>query len=116
MSEVVLYHNPRCSKSREALRLLRESGIEPRIVKYLEEPLTKSELQRLYQCLKVPVQELIRDQEPEYQKAGLSTDSNDDAVIDAIAQYPKLLQRPIVVHDERAVIGRPPERILELLR
>ena len=92
MSEVVLYHNPRCSKSREALRLLQENGIEPRIVKYLEEPPTRSELQQLYQCLKVPVQELIRDQEPEYQKAGLSTDSNDDALMDAVIRFPKLLQ------------------------
>jgi arsenate reductase len=115
MTEVTLYHNPRCSKSREALRLLEEHGIKTRIVRYLETPPTQEDLQRLGNALKTRAQEMIRPNETEFADAGLSSESGDDEIFAAIARYPKLLQRPIAVQGDRAVIGRPPERVLEIL-
>jgi arsenate reductase len=111
-----LYHNPRCSKSRGALELLRERGIEPRIMAYLDQPPSIAELQDLLRMLGTGARSLLRDGEPEYAELGLSDPSLDeDALIAAMAAHPRLIERPVFVHDGRAVIGRPPERVLELL-
>ncbi|MBB5016730.1 arsenate reductase (glutaredoxin) [Rehaibacterium terrae] len=116
MNDTVLYHNPRCSKSRGALELLRERGIEPRIVAYLDTPPSVDELTRLQAMLGLPPRAWMRKGEPEYAELGLDDDSLTDAqLIAAMAAHPRLIERPIFVHRGRAVVGRPPERVLELL-
>jgi arsenate reductase len=111
-----LYHNPRCSKSRGALELLRERGIEPRIMAYLDQPPSIAELQDLLHMLGTGARSLLRESEPEYAELGLSDPLlDDDVLIAAMAAHPRLIERPVFVHAGRAVIGRPPERVLELL-
>ncbi len=111
-----LYHNPRCSKSRGALELLRERGIEPEVIAYLETPPDADELRELLGLLGVGARELLRSGEDEYQRLGLDDASlGEDALIAAMAAHPRLIERPVFVHGDRAVIGRPPERVLELL-
>ncbi|SDW92613.1 arsenate reductase (glutaredoxin) [Lysobacter enzymogenes] len=111
-----LYHNPRCSKSRGALELLRERGIEPEVIAYLETPPDATELCELLGLLGVDARELLRSGEDEYKQLGLDdTSLDEDALIAAMAAHPRLIERPVFVHGGRAVIGRPPERVLELL-
>jgi arsenate reductase (glutaredoxin) len=115
MDEWTIYHNPRCSKSRQALGLLREAGIEPRVVEYLKTPPDRAELQSLLAKLGTEPQALVRTKEPAYRDAGLSAGSGRDELLAAIEAHPSLLERPIVLHGARGVIGRPPERLRELL-
>lgn len=116
MSEVTLYHNPRCSKSRAALELLRSRGVEPTIVAYLDAPPDGPALAELLRKLGVGPRQVLRTGEPEYAELGLADPALDDAaLLQAIASHPRLLERPIAVRGARAVIGRPPERVLELL-
>lgn len=115
MSELVLYHNPRCSKSRAALALLRERGVAFDVVEYLETPPTRRELDALRHKLGLPPSEWIRHKEKAFAESGLSQDSSADELLDAISEQPVLLERPILVRGERAVVGRPTERLLELL-
>lgn len=116
MNGTRLYHNPRCSKSRGALELLRERGIEPEIVAYLETPPSPAELRELLEALGLPARALLRTGEDEYGELGLADETlPDSALIDAMSTHPRLIERPIFVRDGRAVIGRPPERVLELL-
>jgi arsenate reductase len=111
-----LFHNPRCSKSRGALDLLRERGIEPEILPYLEQPPSIAELRGLVGSLGLPARALLRTGEPEYDELGLADPNLDDeALLAAMHAHPRLIERPIFVHGGRAVIGRPPERVLELL-
>ena len=111
-----LYHNPRCSKSRGALELLHERGIEPRVIAYLETPPTAVELRELLGLLGMPARGLLRQGEDEYAMLGLADPAlPDDALVAAMAAHPRLIERPIFVHGGRAVIGRPPEAVLELL-
>ncbi len=116
MTGYVLYHNPRCSKSRSALELLQERGIEPQVVRYLDTPPDAATLRTLVRKLGIRPRELLRTGEEEYRSLGLADESvGDDAIIEAMAAHPRLIERPILMRDERAVIGRPPERVLELL-
>ena len=115
MSEVVLLHNPRCSKSRATLALLEERGIAPRVVEYLVHPLDREALHELVAKLGRPPQEWVRTVEDAYKETGLDADSSDAEVIAAMVAHPILMQRPIVVKGARAAIGRPPERVLEIL-
>ncbi|WP_407352081.1 arsenate reductase (glutaredoxin) [Luteimonas sp. R10] len=116
MSGSLLYHNPRCSKSREALRLLQARGIEPRIVPYLEQPPDTGALRDLLRRLGIAPRALLRTGEAEYAELGLADPAlDDDAIIAAMAAHPRLIERPILVRGDRAVIGRPPERVLDLL-
>jgi arsenate reductase len=116
MPKVTLYHNPRCSKSRAARDLLEARGVELDIVEYLVTPPDAATLRDLLRCLGVGPRKLLRTGEAEYRELGLDNPSlTDDALIDAIAGHPRLLERPLAVRGERAVIGRPPERVLELL-
>lgn len=116
---MTFYHNPRCSKSRAALELIRAKGASVRIVEYLKSPPTRGELQALAKALSTDqgggARAMIRDGEDAYRDAGLDAASSDTKLIDAIAEHPILLQRPILTRDGKAVIGRPPEAILSLL-
>jgi len=115
LSEVVLLHNPRCSKSRATLALLEERGVKPRVVEYLKEPLDGQALAELAGKLGRPPREWVRAKEDAYREAGLDAESSDADVIAAMAAHPVLMERPIVVKGSRAAIGRPPERVLEIL-
>jgi arsenate reductase len=113
---LTIYHNPRCSKSREALRLLRESGHELEVVEYLKTPPDIATLADLLGRLGIGAGALVRTGEPAFHEAGLDSADVDEArILQAISEHPELLQRPVVVRGDRAVIGRPPERVLELL-
>lgn len=114
---VRIYHNPRCSKSRQTLALLEEKGIRPDIIRYLETPPNAGELRRIVDALGVAsVRDIIRVKESEYKELGLDDPSLDDQqLIDALATTPKLIERPIVVRGDRAAIGRPPEAVLNIL-
>jgi len=117
MSAPRFYHNPRCSKSRQALALLREHGVEPVIVPYLDVPLDAAALRELLGLLGLPARALLRTGEEAYSALGLADpDLDEAALIAALAAHPRLLERPIFVHRQRAVIGRPPQRVLELLK
>ncbi|MEX3958453.1 arsenate reductase (glutaredoxin) [Trinickia sp. EG282A] len=117
---ITIYHNARCSKSRAACDLVRDAlagpGESVRIVEYLKEPPTVDDLEQLHRMLGGPVRDMMRDTESVYQELGLVDPALSDAALyEAIAKHPILLQRPIVVRDGRAVIGRPPEAIRALL-
>lgn len=114
-NDIVIYHNPRCSKSRQALELLRERGKDPKVVEYLKDAPSAARVKELIDLLGVPPHELLRKGEAPYKELGLSKDSSKAEVAKAIAEYPILLERPVVVAGKRAVIARPPERALELL-
>ncbi|AHE97384.1 arsenate reductase (glutaredoxin) [Thioalkalivibrio paradoxus] len=111
-----MYHNPRCSKSRAALSLLREQGIEPEIVEYLKTPPDRATLADLINRLGIRPRDLLRTGEAEYRELGLKDPAlSDEQLIQAMVEHPKLIERPIVVHGGQARIGRPPERVLEIL-
>ncbi len=116
MNDTRLYHNPRCSKSRSALELLRARGVEPTIVAYLDTPPSVDELHGLLAMLGLSARELLRVGEAEYAQLGLAdTGKSDHQLVEAIATHPRLIERPIFVYRGRAVLGRPPERVLDLL-
>ena len=114
--QVTIYHNPRCSKSRQTLALLEERGIEPQVVKYLETPPDVAMLRTLLDQLGLPARELIRTGEDAYSELGLANESlAENDLLKAMHEHPELIQRPIVVVGNRARIGRPPEQVLEIL-
>jgi arsenate reductase len=116
MSQVTLYHNPRCSKSRETYQLLRDNGIEPQVREYLKDIPTSDELRAVLAALGISARELLRTKEAEYKELGLGdTSLAEDQIIAAMVQCPKLIERPIVIRDGQARIGRPPESVLEIL-
>ena len=113
---LVIYHNPRCSKSRQTLALLRERGLEPEIVLYLESPPSEAGLEELLDMLGMPARDLMRRKEAPYRELGLDDPSLTRAeLVAAMASHPVLIERPIVVSGTRAAIGRPPEKVLEIL-
>lgn len=114
--KVTIFHNPRCSKSRATLALLRARGIEPEIIEYLATPPDAATLRRLFKALGAKPRELLRANEDAFRKLRLDRAQVTDAeIIDAMVRHPVLMERPIVVTGARAVIGRPPERVLEIL-
>jgi arsenate reductase len=114
--KLVIYHNPRCSKSRETLQLLEDRELNPEIINYLDEPPSAQELKKIIALLGVTARDLMRTTESVYRDADLDDDSlSDEEIIEAICEYPALLQRPIVVFGDRAVIGRPPARVLDIV-
>lgn len=116
MTDLTLYHNPRCSKSRGALQLLEERGLAPTIVRYLETPPSAVQLQELLGKLGLSARQLLRSGEDEYQTLNLADPGLSEAqLIEAMVAHPKLIERPILILGDKAVIGRPPEKILELL-
>lgn len=114
MEDVILWHNPRCSKSRQALKLLEEHGVTPKIVKYLETPPSVSEIEALLSTLAIDARALMRTKESIYKEEQLAKVENPQELIAAMAAHPKLIERPIIIHGQKAVIGRPPERLLAL--
>ena len=114
--EIIIYHNPKCSKSRKALEIIKSKNIEPTIILYLVSKLSKAEVQNLLTKLGLSIRDILRTEEDEYKKNNLKKENlSDDKLIDYLIKFPKLLQRPIVVKNNKAVIGRPPENILNLL-
>ena len=113
---VTIYHNPRCSKSRQTLALLEEQGINPDIVLYLETPPDVSILKTLVKQLDITPRQLLRKGEQEYKDNQLGNpELSDDALIQAMVSFPQLIERPIVVNGQKARIGRPPESVLDIL-
>lgn len=117
MSDVTIYHNPRCSNSRNALAVADERGIEPVVVRYLEQRPDRESLTRLVSLLEDPVEDLVR-KDDRFEELGLSPDDyvgRPEAVVDLLVDHPELLQRPVLVKGGRAIIGRPRERVIEFL-
>lgn len=113
---VTLYHNPRCSKSREALALLESKGIKPDIILYLDTPHTVKSLKALLAALNIGARQLLRKSEDAYKELNLAdTSLSEAALIKAMVAHPKLIERPIAIKGDKAVIGRPPENVLTLL-
>ena len=112
---MILWHNPRCSKSREALALLEERGVHPEIRKYLEDAPSYDELRAARTALDLPAIEMMRTKEPAFREMGLSKDAEDDTLLRAMAAEPRLIERPLAIEGTRAVLGRPPEKVLDLL-
>lgn len=111
-----IYHNPRCSKSRQSLALLQEAGLQPEVIEYLKNPPTSQQLDKILESLQMQPQQLMRKGEAIYQELGLNERQlSREEAIETMIQYPLLMERPIVVKGERAVIGRPPENVRELL-
>ena len=116
MTDLTLYHNPRCSKSRAALELLEARGLTPTIVRYLETPPSVEQLRDLLSKLNLPARQLLRSGEEEYKALNLADVSlSEEHLLSAMAADPKLIERPILIAGARAVIGRPSEKLLELL-
>ncbi|WP_439864870.1 arsenate reductase (glutaredoxin) [Pseudomonas antarctica] len=116
MTDLTLYHNPRCSKSRGALELLEARGLTPTVVRYLETPLNAAQLKALLGKLGIGARQLLRTGEEKYKALNLADDSLSEAqLIAAIAEHPKLMERPILETASKAIIGRPPENVLEIL-
>lgn len=116
MSQISLFHNPRCSKSRGALELLEERGIQLEIIRYLETRPSAAELKALLGKLGIGARQLLRTGEDEYKELNLANPAlGDDQLIEAMASHPKLIERPILIVGDKAVIGRPPEKVLEIL-
>ncbi|MCB9556538.1 MAG: arsenate reductase (glutaredoxin) [Deltaproteobacteria bacterium] len=114
MEQPTIYHNPRCSKSRQTLALLEQHGFAPLVVRYLDAPPSAEALERLLDALDQPPLALVRRKEKEFADAGLSERSSSRAVAEAIQRWPILMERPLVYFRGRAAIGRPPEKVLAL--
>ncbi len=110
-----ILHNPRCSKSRQTLALLHERGIEPEVIEYLKTPPTRPELEAIIDTLGIEPHDLIRRNEKIYRELGLGKHMSRDELLDAMVANPILIERPIVIHGDKAMIGRPPEKILDIL-
>ncbi len=115
--ETVIYHNPRCSKSRATLQLLRDRGLNPTVIEYLDDPPGKETLLKILSLLKLQPRQLMRRAESVYQELGLDNpDLSDDELVQAMLDNPILIERPIVLAGRMARIGRPPEQVLEILQ
>ena len=113
---VVIFHNPRCSKSRQTLQLLQDNGVEPEVVEYLNTPPSKTRLKQILKMLGLAPRQLMRRNEAEYKEQGLADETlTEEQLIDAMLATPKLIERPIVINGDKAAIGRPPESVLEIL-
>lgn len=116
MTDLTLYHNPRCSKSRSALELLEARGLAPTVVRYLETPPDAATLKALLGKLGIDARGLLRSGEDEYKSLELANPALSDAqLIEAMVAHPKLIERPILVAGDKAAIGRPPENLLAIL-
>jgi arsenate reductase len=110
-----IYHNPRCSKSRQTLSLIKEKGVEVEIIEYLKVIPSEKELRSIIKLLGIKPEKLLRKGEADYKENFKGKTLSDEEWISAMVQYPKLIERPIVVSDNKAILGRPPENVLDLL-
>jgi arsenate reductase len=115
VDKLTIYHNPGCSKSRETLQLLLQNDKIPEIIEYLQTPPSREELMQIIKMLGIAPRDLLRTTEQAYIDAKLDDSVTNDLIIDAICKFPILLQRPIVVSGKRAIVGRPPSRVLEII-
>ena len=116
MSNVKIYHNPRCSKSRQTLQIIKDHGIAPKVIEYLKEPLDKGELENIAKSLGVRPKKFVRKNEAEFKDNNLANKlEKDDDLFRAMSKFPKIMERPIIISDLGAVIGRPPENVLKVL-
>lgn len=117
MTNAVIYHNPRCSKSRQTLQLLQDNQIQPTVIEYLQTPLSKTQVKQVLKLLQLTPREMMRTKETIYKEQKLSDPSKTpDELIQAMVDHPILIERPIVIiNNQKAVIGRPPENVLEIL-
>ncbi|RKZ89010.1 MAG: arsenate reductase (glutaredoxin) [Gammaproteobacteria bacterium] len=116
MSAISIYHNPRCSKSRQTLALLEQQGIKPEIIEYLKIPPTPNVLNTVLNQLGINARELLRKGEAAYKELNLADKTlTNQQLIQAMCEHPKLIERPIVIHNNKAKIGRPPEAVLEII-
>jgi len=115
MANVTIWHNPRCSKSRNAAQLLEERGVEAEVVRYLDTPPTKEEIKEVLKMLGISARELMRTKEAIYKELGLKEVEDEEKLIETMAAHPKLIERPVVIKDDKAAIGRPIEKVIELL-
>ncbi len=113
---VEIYHNPRCSKSRQTLQLLKDNGVEPEVIEYLKTPPDRASLERILDMLGMEPRDLMRKKEQEYKSNNLADPAlTRDQLIDAMLAHPKLIERPIVIKNGKAALGRPPEQVLEII-
>ena len=113
---VVMYHNPRCSKSRQTLQLLKDRGIEPEIIEYLKTPPDRKKLKEILKLLGMKPRDLMRTKESVYREAGLNDEGlSEDQLLDAMIEHPVLMERPVVLANGKAALGRPPEQVLDIL-
>ena len=116
MQKIQIWHNPRCSKSRQALALLDESGVEKDVVKYLEENPEKETIKKLLKMLGfTSARELMRTKEAIYKELGLKDETDEEKLIEAMVTHPKLIERPIIIKGDKAIIARPPEKVSDFL-
>lgn len=114
---VVIYHNPRCSKSRQTLQLLKDQGIEPEIIEYLKTPPDRKRLKEILKLLGMNPRDLMRTRESVYREAGLDDDGlSEDQLLSAMIEHPVLMERPVVLANGKAALGRPPEKVLEIIQ
>lgn len=110
-----IYHNSRCSKSRQALQILRDNNIEPEIIEYMKNPLTDTEIRELLEILNKKPIEICRTKEKKFKELGLTKNSSDEELIAAMSKEPRLIERAIIIKDDKkGVLGRPPENVEEL--
>ena len=116
MNDVTIYHNPRCSKSRQTLQIIKDHGIKPTIVEYLKTPLNRFDLENISRLLDKRPKDFVRKNEADFRENNVKDIiENDIELINKMVNFPKIIERPIVLFGEKAVIGRPPESVLELL-
>jgi arsenate reductase len=115
VDRLIIYHNPSCSKSTETLQILQQNNKTPRVIEYLKNPPDELQLKEIIKMLGIPASDLIRTTEQAYIDAKLEESATDEQIIEAICTQPVLLQRPIVISGSRAVIGRPPIKVLEII-
>ena len=114
MTSIIIYHNPKCSKSRKTLEYIKDKNINPTIKLYLQEDITEKEIKNIVKMLGIKPIELVRQQEEEF-KSYKNKDLDDEEVFNLLIKYPKLIERPIVVSDNRAILSRPPEKVLDII-
>ena len=116
MNDLIIYHNPRCSKSRQTLQIIKDRGIQPIVVEYLKEPLKQFELDNISRQLNKRPKDFARKNEADFKENNIKDIiENDSKLINAMVKFPKIIERPIVLYKNKAIIGRPPENVLELL-
>ena len=115
MRKIKIYHNPRCSKSRQGLQILKDKGVDFEIVQYLKTPPTKEELKEIIKKLGIKPIDLVRKNEKIWKENYKGKEVTDDEIIEAMVKFPKLIERPIVIKEDKAVLGRPPENILDIV-